>query len=77
MISEDLKEVLINIVMLETHGNMQPVYVKIKGLEEGAMYKDMATNKIYPSEALKQIGMPYMPPMEEYASIQVKLLKVE
>ena len=50
MISDNLEEVLVNIVMLETHGNMQPVFVRLKGLETGAMYEDAATKKVYPSE---------------------------
>ena len=76
MISDNLEEVLVNIVMLETHGNMQPVFVRLKGLETGAMYEDAATKKVYPSEVLMHIGLPFMPEMGEYKSTQINLLRL-
>ena len=63
--------------MLETHGNMQPVFVRLKGLEAGAMYEDAVTKKIYPAEVLMHVGMPFMPKMGEYNSVQINLSKVK
>ena len=49
-VSEDGKEVLVNVVMLEIHGNMTVNYVKVKGLCAGQFYKDSNTGKIYPAD---------------------------
>ena len=49
-VSEDGKEVLVNVVMLEIHGNMTVNYVKMKGLCAGQFYKDSNTGKIYPAD---------------------------
>ena len=37
------------------------------------LYKDVKTGKIYPAEALMNIGMPFMPELGEYQSWQVEL----
>ena len=41
------ERVLVNVVMLEIHGNMTVNYVKLKGLCAGQFYKDSRTGKIY------------------------------
>lgn len=38
-VSKDGEEALLNVVMLETHGNMTVVYVKLKGLMPDAVYE--------------------------------------
>lgn len=72
-VSKDGDEVLVNVVCLKMHGNMQPLYVRFKGLNENVTYKDVKTGKIYPAEALMNIGMPFMPELGEYQSWQVEL----
>ena len=72
-VSKDGGNILINVVCLEIHGNMQPLYVRFKGLTEGAVYKEVRTGKIYPAEALMNVGMPFMPEMGEYHSWQIEL----
>lgn len=72
-VSKDGDDVLVNVVCLKMHGNMQPLYVGFKGLNENVTYKDVKTGKIYPAEALMNIGMPFMPELGEYQSWQVEL----
>lgn len=72
-VSKDGDDVLVNVVCLKMHGNMQPLYVRFKGLNENVTYKDVKTGKIYPAEALMNIGMPFMPELGEYQSWQVEL----
>lgn len=72
-VSKDGDDVLVNVVCLKMHGNMQPLYVRFKGLNENVTYKDVKTGKIYPVEALMNIGMPFMPELGEYQSWQVEL----
>ncbi len=75
MVSASKENVLLNVVNLEMYGNMQPIYVRLKGLEENAVYEDTATGKCYSSEALMNAGIPLMPKMGEYQSWQLEFLK--
>ena len=75
--SEDGKEVLVNVVMLEIHGNMTVNYVKMKGLRAGQFYKDSNTGKIYPAEALMEVGIPMPLEFGEYKAYQIYLEMVE
>ena len=75
--SEDGKEVLVNVVMLEIHGNMTVNYVKMKGLRAGQFYKDSRTGKIYPAEALMEVGIPMPLEFGEYKAYQIYLEMVE
>ena len=70
-VSEDGKEVLVNVVMLEIHGNMTVNYVKMKGLCAGQFYKDSNTGKIYPAEALMEVGIPMPLEFGEYKAYQI------
>ena len=76
-VSEDGKEVLVNVVMLEIHGNMTVNYVKMKGLCAGQFYKDSNTGKIYPAEALMEVGIPMPLEFGEYKAYQIYLEMVE
>lgn len=74
-VSEDKKEVLFQAVQLEIHGNMIPVYVRLKGLEEGAVYKEEITGAAYPADLLMEIGLPLRSLKQEYSSYQMKFVK--
>lgn len=73
-VSEDRKEVLFNAVQLEIHGNMTPVYVKLKGLQEGEIYYNPQSGMNYPADVLMEIGLPLIPKMQEYQEYQIELL---
>ena len=53
-VSEDMERALVNVVMLEIHGNMTVNYVKLKGLEASALYEDLAAGKCYHGNALME-----------------------
>lgn len=57
-VSKDGSEALVNIVTLETHGNMTPVFVKLQGLDPEASYLlDDAGEGSQPlAEGLKEYG---------------------
>ncbi len=76
ILSENQDEVLFSAVQLELHGNMPPVYVRLKGLREGVYYKDARTGQTYPSDLLMNIGLPLIPEAQEYQSYQIKLVLV-
>lgn len=74
-VSEDKKEVLFNAVQLENHGNMPPVYVRLKGLEKGAFYREEQTETLYPADILMEIGLPLQNELQEYQSYQMMFIK--
>ena len=76
-ISKDQTEVLMSAVAQEMHGYMLIPYVKFRGLKRGCMYQDPATGKIYPADALIDMGLPVIPSKEEYAATQMYLKIVE
>ena len=58
-VSEDMERALVNVVMLEIHGNMTVNYVKFKGLEASALYEDLAAGKCYHGNALMEAGLKF------------------
>lgn len=74
--TEDRQQVLLNVVMLETHGNMTICYVKLKGLNPDAVYQDTDTGKCYYGSALMEAGIPMPAQMGEYLSYQIELKMV-
>ena len=51
-VSEDKKQVLLSVVMQEIHGNMTVNYVRLKGLDPNAVYRDAQTGMRYYGSAL-------------------------
>lgn len=74
-VSEDGQQALVNVVMLEIHGNMTVNYVKLKGLLADALYEDAATGKCYYGSALMEAGIPMPVEMGEYLAYQIELRK--
>lgn len=72
-ISEDKSETLVNVIVQHAPAYMEDQYVKLKGLQTGAMYEEQATGKIYSAEALTEIGvkLPYV--TEEHVAYQIYL----
>ena len=77
MFAEDGSEALISVVMLEVHGNMTVNYVRLRGLTKNLFYRDEASGKVYPANALMQIGFPLPVEMGEYQSYQYHLVRVD
>jgi alpha-galactosidase len=76
-VSEDGKDVLVSAVMLEIHGNMTANYIRLKGLTPDAMYRDLASGKVYPANALMQVGIPMPIEMGEYLAYQIRFVLCE
>ena len=66
MVSEDGKDAYVTAVPTEIHGNMPPLYVRLRGLSEDALYREKESGKIYPANALMQTGLPLPHEMGEY-----------
>ena len=76
-VSEDQKEVLLNVVLQEIHGNMTVNYVKLQGLKCSAIYRDTETGKIYNGAALMEAGIPMPVEMGEFKAYQMHLVGEE
>ena len=76
-VSEDRKEVLLNVVLQEIHGNMTVNYVKLQGLKCSAIYRDTETGKIYNGAALMEAGIPMPVEMGEFKAYQMHLTAEE
>lgn len=72
-VSDDGARALLNVVMLEIHGNMTVSYVKLKGLCGDAVYEDTETGDCYYGSALMEAGMPMPVEMVEYPAYQIEL----
>ncbi len=70
-VSEDREQVLLSVVMQEIHGNMTVNYVRLKGLDPNAVYRDAATGICYHGSALMAAGMPMPIEMGEYRAYQI------
>ena len=75
-VSADQSETLVSAVAQEIHGYMIIPYLKLRGLKNGALYQDQETGKIYPADALMDMGLPIMPVKEEYAAMQLHLKQI-
>lgn len=76
-VSEDQKEVLLNVVMQEIHENMTVNYVNLQGLKCSAVYRDTETGKTYNGAALMEAGIPMPVEMGEFKAYQMHLVGEE
>lgn len=72
-VAEDGKRALLNVVMLEIHGNMAVTYVRLKGLKPDMIYEDAATGDLYYGSALMEAGLPMPVQQGEYLTYQIEL----
>lgn len=76
-VSEEKSEVLLHLLTLQLHGNMTPSYIRLKGLERGAVYREETTGKVYPADALTQIGLPVPVMPGDFQAAQMYFVKIE
>lgn len=76
-VSQDGDEALVSAVMLKVHGNMPVSYIRLKGLTPNSLYREQKSGKVYPSDALMEMGIPLPVEMGEYRAYQMYFIKVE
>ncbi|MCI8640220.1 MAG: alpha-galactosidase [Coprococcus sp.] len=76
-VSQDQREALLNVVMLEVHGNMITSYVKMQGLKPDAIYQEQEGGKRYTGNALMKAGIPMLVELGEYLAYQMHFVEVE
>ena len=72
---KEQSKVLLNIVMQVIHGNMTVNYVKLQGLEETAVYRELHSGQRYPGASLMYGGMPLPIEPGEYQAYQYCFVK--
>ncbi|MBQ7544466.1 MAG: alpha-galactosidase [Synergistaceae bacterium] len=75
-VSPDGSSALINAVIPLNHGNMPEIYITPRGLTPNAFYRDVATGKVYPSDALMDSGYPLPLPKGDYEASTMRLVKL-
>ncbi len=76
-VSKDRREALLNVVMLEVHGNMITNYVKMQGLKPNAVYRDEESGRCYTGNALMKAGIPMPAELGEYLAYQMHFVEAE
>lgn len=74
-LSGDGSQALVNVVMLEIHGNMTVNYVKLKGLDPEAIYEETKSGRCCAGSALMNAGIPIPVELGEYLSYQIEFRK--
>lgn len=74
--SENKDMALINVVILENHGNTAVNYVRLKGLKPDTIYEDAGSRKRYYGSALMEAGIPMPAEKEEYPAYQMELIAI-
>lgn len=74
-VSKEKDSALLSVVMLETHGNMSVSYVKLKGLDDTAVYRDTGSCRRYYGADLMEAGLPMPVELKAYPAYQIELVK--
>ncbi|MFG6333991.1 MAG: alpha-galactosidase [Lachnospiraceae bacterium] len=74
-VSEKKDRALLSVVMLEMHGNMTVSYVKMKGLDPLAAYRDTESGRRYYGADLMKAGLPMPVELKEYPAYQIELVR--
>lgn len=72
----DRSEALLQTVTLNTHGNSPSVYVRLKGLDSEAVYRDEESGRRYKGAALMYGGIPVPRQLGEYQTWSLHLVRV-
>ena len=77
VVDADSSRALLSVVVLNIHGNMPVIYVKLDGLDQNHRYQDQETGKIYSGDALMAYGLPIPLELGNYQAYQMLLESVE
>lgn len=70
-VSEDRSEALLNVVQQQVHGASLCTYIPLRGLKKDALYQEECTGKIYPANALMEVGYPLPAELGSYQTFQI------
>lgn len=73
VVDDEKSRALLSVVLLNVHGNMPVIYVKLDGLDPKREYRDAGTGKVYAGEALMAFGLPVPLRLGDYQAYQILL----
>lgn len=71
VVDRQREKVLVSVVLLNVHGNMPVVYIKLQGLDSTKYYKNTQDGKVYSGAALMKHGFPVQTKSGGYPSFQI------
>ena len=77
VVDQDQGSALLSVVLLNIHGNMPVLYVRLEGLDGEREYRDADTGKVYFGAALMEAGMPIPLGLGDYQAFQIMFEAVE
>ena len=77
VVDQDKSSALLSVVLLNIHGNMPVIYMRLDGLDEKREYRDADTGKVYSGAALMEAGMPIPLGLGDYQAFQILFEVVE
>ncbi len=77
VVDQEKSSALLSVVLLNIHGNMPVIYVRLDGLDEEMEYRDVDTGKVYSGAALMRAGMPIPLGLGDYQAFQIMFEAVE
>lgn len=71
VVDQEKNSALLSVVLLNIHGNMPVIYVRLDGLDREREYRDADTGKVYSGAALMEAGMPIPLRLGDYQARQI------
>ena len=76
-VSEDRSQALVSVVRLRAQGGQNVTYVRLKGLDADAWYREETSGQSYSGAALQELGVVLEMPHTEYEAYQFILHRIE
>ena len=74
-VSEDGGHAMVTAVLQALHGYMPPMYLRLRGLTSGALYRDRESGRVCGADALMDVGLPLPQGMRQFESFVWRLDK--
>ena len=74
-VSDDGGHAMVTAVLQALHGYMPPMYLRLRGLTPGALYRDRESGRVYGAGALMDAGLPLPQGMRQFESFVWRLDK--
>lgn len=71
VVDKEKRRALLSVVVLDIHGNMPVIYVKLDGLAQDGIYRDCESGKTYAGDALMSYGLPVPLRSGDYQAYQI------
>lgn len=77
VVDADRRKAVLSVVVLNMHGSMPVIYVKLDGLDKTKEYRDTESQKVYSGAALMSCGLPVTLHLGDYQAYQIQFEAIE